>query len=55
MNYNLEMKKNWNNKANRSKKDYNSKNYNSSNEDKPLNADSISSIAHMLDRNKKDN
>lgn len=42
-------------KANRSKKDYNSKNYNSSNEDKPLNADSISSIAHMLDRNKKDN
>ena len=29
--------------------------YNSSNEDKPLNADSISSIAHMLDRNKKDN
>ena len=42
-------------KANRSKKDYNAKNYNSSNADKPLNADSISSIAHMLDRNKKDN
>ena len=42
-------------KANRSKKDYSSKNYNSSNEDKPLNADSISSIAHMLDKNKKDN
>ncbi len=41
-------------KANRSKKDYTPKNYKPMDKDAPVNTDSISSIAHMLDRNKND-
>ena len=41
-------------KANRSKKDYTPKNYTPVDKDVPLNPDSISSIAHMLDKSKKD-
>lgn len=41
-------------KANRSKKDYTPKNYKPVDKDAPVNTDSISSIAHMLDRNKND-
>ena len=41
-------------KANRSKKDYTPKNYKPVDKDAPLNSDSISSIAHMLDKSKND-
>lgn len=41
-------------KANRSKKDYTPKNYKPMDKDAPVNTNSISSIAHMLDRNKND-
>ena len=41
-------------KANRSKKEYTPKNYKPMDKDAPVNTDSISSIAHMLDRNKND-
>lgn len=41
-------------KANRSKKDYTPKNYKPMDKDAHVNTDSISSIAHMLDRNKND-
>ena len=41
-------------KANRSKKDYTPKDYKPVDKDAPLNADSISSIAHMLDKSKKE-
>lgn len=41
-------------KGSHAKKEYKS-NYKASNAEKPKNADSISSVAHMLDRNKKEN
>ena len=41
-------------KANRSKKEYTPKNYKPVDKDAPLNGDSISSIAHMLDKSKND-
>ena len=41
-------------KANRSKQEYNMKNYNPVDKDQPVNSDSISSIAHMLDKSRKD-
>ena len=41
-------------KANRSKKDYTPKNYTPVDKDVPLDPGSISSIAHMLDKSKKD-
>ncbi len=41
-------------KANRSKKEYTPKNYKPVDKDVPLNGDSISSIAHMLDKSKND-
>ena len=41
-------------KANRSKKDYMPKNYTPVDKDVPLDPGSISSIAHMLDKSKKD-
>lgn len=41
-------------RANRSKQDYKPKNYNPADKDQPVNSDSISSIAHMLDKSRKD-
>ena len=41
-------------KANRSKQEYKTKNYNPVDKDQPVNSDSISSIAHMLDKSRKD-
>ena len=41
-------------KANRSKKEYTPKHYKPVDKDAPLNGDSISSIAHMLDKSKND-
>ncbi len=41
-------------KANRSKNEYTPKNYKPVDKDAPLNGDSISSIAHMLDKSKND-
>ena len=41
-------------KANRSKKEYTPKNYKPVDKDAPLNGDSISSIAHMLDKSKNE-
>lgn len=41
-------------KANRSKQDYNGKNYTPVGKDQPVDSNSISSIAHMLDKSRKD-
>jgi hypothetical protein len=41
-------------KANRSKKEFKPKNYTPVDNEQPLNSDSISSVAHMLDHSKND-